>query len=257
MGKNSKQQDAQQLRDYKNRAAQIEREKQAQQNKLIRNTMLVVLAAVLLIVGVSVGFASCNKDKPVIDTVDPNYTVASDVTDIVRMTVQYTDGNDVFRQGEIIVQLYADVAPETVENFQNLVSQGFYDGLTFHRVVSGFMIQGGDPKGDGTGGSAPIKGEFTENGFINTLSHTRGVISMARRGDDMDSASSQFFIVHDDSAASSLDGKYAGFGKVVSGMATVDGIAGTEVYRKPNSNEKSTPVNPITIIKAEFVQKVG
>lgn len=256
MGKSSKQQHAQQLREYQNRAAQAEKEKQAQQNRLIRNTLLVTLAAILLITGIGIGVGSCSKGKPVIDAVDPNYRATETVTDFVRMTVQYTDGNDVFRQGEIIVQLYADIAPITVANFQKLVGEGFYNGLTFHRVVSGFMIQGGDPNGDGSGGSTPIKGEFSENGVTNNLSHKRGVISMARLGHDMDSASSQFFIVHQDNP-DSLDGKYAGFGEVVSGMATVDGIAGTEVYKKTGAYEKSTPVNPITILKAEFVEKIG
>ena len=256
MGKNSKQQEAAQLREFKYRAAQEEKAKQEQQNKLIRNTMLIVLAAVLLITGIGIGVTSCSQSKPIIDATNPNYTATEATTDFVRMTVQYTDGNGVFRQGEIIVQLDAATAPITVANFQNLVSQDFYDGLTFHRVVSGFMIQGGDPKGDGTGGSTPITGEFNENGITNNLSHKRGVISMARRGDDMDSASSQFFIVHQDNPES-LDGKYAGFGEVVSGMATVDGIAGTEVYAKPGAYERSTPKNPITILKAEFVEKIG
>ncbi|MBR7099270.1 MAG: peptidylprolyl isomerase [Clostridia bacterium] len=218
--------------------------------------MIIVLAAILLIAGVGIAIGSCNQEKPVIDPTDPNYTAASDTTEYVRLTVTYTDSKNVYRQGEIVVQLYSEVAPITVENFQKLVGEGFYNGLTFHRIYQGFMIQGGDPKGDGTGGSTPIKGEFNENGVINNLSHKRGVISMARRGDDMDSGSSQFFIVHEDGNQLSLDGKYAGFGEVVSGMSTVDGIAGTAVTYG-SSGEKSTPINPITILKAEFVQKVG
>lgn len=125
--------------------------------------------------------------------------------------------------GEIKVELDADVAPITVTNFVKLVKDGFYDGLTFHRIIEGFMIQGGDPDGDGTGGSSEkIKGEFAENGYNNSLSHVRGVISMAR-SEHPDSASSQFFIVHED--ATYLDGKYAAFGKVVQGMEVVDKIA--------------------------------
>lgn len=124
--------------------------------------------------------------------------------------------------GEIKLELDADIAPITVTNFIKLVNEGFYDGLTFHRVIDGFMIQGGDPKGDGTGGSSEtIKGEFSNNGVTNNLSHERGVISMAR-SNDMNSASSQFFIMHKDN--SSLDGNYAAFGKVTSGMEVVDAI---------------------------------
>lgn len=125
--------------------------------------------------------------------------------------------------GTIKLELDADTAPITVTNFVNLAKDGFYDGLTFHRIVEGFMIQGGDPKGDGTGGSSKtIKGEFSENGVKNTISHKRGVISMAR-SEDMDSASSQFFIVHKTSTF--LDGKYAAFGHVTKGMDVVDKIA--------------------------------
>ena len=124
---------------------------------------------------------------------------------------------------KIEIELYPDVAPETVENFETLVSEGFYDGLTFHRVIPGFMIQGGDPLGNGMGGSEKkIKGEFRANGFANNLKHTRGVISMARAYDP-NSASSQFFIMHAD--APHLDGSYAAFGKVVSGIEAVDEIA--------------------------------
>ncbi len=129
---------------------------------------------------------------------------------------------DVKDYGSIIAELYADTAPITVTNFLSLVDSGFYDGLTFHRIISGFMIQGGDPNGNGTGGSGQtIKGEFSKNGVENKLSHTRGVLSMAR-SNAMDSASSQFFIMHDD--ASYLDGSYAAFGCVLSGMEVVDAI---------------------------------
>lgn len=124
--------------------------------------------------------------------------------------------------GTIVVELDADTAPITVTNFVRLVEQKFYDGLTFHRIISGFMIQGGDPDGDGVGGSdKTIVGEFAANGYRNTLSHTRGVISMARTNDP-NSASSQFFIVHEDSPH--LDGNYAAFGQVISGMDVVDAI---------------------------------
>jgi len=129
--------------------------------------------------------------------------------------------------GEIELELYPDIAPETVANFKSLVEQGFYDGLTFHRIIKGFMIQGGDPLGNGMGGSDKnIKGEFKMNGFDNPLKHTRGVISMAR-SQMPNSASSQFFIMHED--APHLDGSYAAFGKVTKGIEIVDEIADTPV----------------------------
>lgn len=125
-----------------------------------------------------------------------------------------------------VITLYTDVAPITCENFEKLVKDGFYDGLKFHRVVEDFMAQGGDPKGDGTGGSTDtIKGEFSQNGVENTLSHTRGVVSMAR-SNDPDSASSQFFICYGDE--SFLDGQYAAFGKVTEGMDVVDSFVKVE-----------------------------
>lgn len=125
--------------------------------------------------------------------------------------------------GQIKAELYPDKAPITVENFKKLVKQGFYDGLTFHRVIEGFMIQGGCPRGDGTGGPGyQIKGEFSRNGVANDLKHTRGVLSMARAMAP-DSAGSQFFIMHRD--APHLDGSYAAFGKVIEGIEVVDEIA--------------------------------
>ena len=124
--------------------------------------------------------------------------------------------------GTIEMELDADKAPITVTNFVNLVEEGFYDGLTFHRIIEDFMMQGGDPNGDGTGGAEKtIKGEFSSNGVDNDLSHTRGAVSMARSSDP-DSASSQFFIVHQDSQF--LDGEYAVFGYVTDGMDVVDKI---------------------------------
>ena len=150
--------------------------------------------------------------------------------------------------GEVIViELKPDVAPITVENFQNLVSQQFYDGLIFHRVIQNFMIQGGDPKGNGTGGAPhKIKGEFASNGVQNTLSHVRGVVSMARAA-DMDSASSQFFICHADSTF--LDGDYAAFGVVVDGMETVDTIA------KTKTNAQDLPIQAQVMRHVFFVDK--
>ncbi len=126
-------------------------------------------------------------------------------------------------QGVIKAELYPEIAPNTVNNFLSLVKKGFYDGLTFHRVISGFMIQGGDPDGTGTGGPGySIRGEFADNGFSNDLKHTAGVLSMARTMAP-DSAGSQFFIMHKDSPH--LDGSYASFGKVTEGQDVVDKIA--------------------------------
>ena len=130
--------------------------------------------------------------------------------------------------GKLIkVELYPEIAPISVNNFISLINSGFYDGLTFHRVISGFMIQGGCPKGNGTGGPGYcIKGEFNANGVANDLKHTRGVLSMARTSAP-DSAGSQFFIMHED--APHLDGEYAAFGKVIEGMDVVDEIASVRV----------------------------
>ena len=148
--------------------------------------------------------------------------------------------------GVIDVELYPDKAPATVANFEKLVKEGFYDGLTFHRIIPGFMIQGGDPEGTGMGGSPDrIKGEFASNGFSqNDIRHTRGVISMARSMNP-DSASSQFFIMHED--APHLDGSYAAFGKVVSGMDTVDEIANVR------TTFGDRPVVPVVIKKMTLI----
>ena len=157
--------------------------------------------------------------------------------------------------GTFTIELYPEYAPKTVENFLKLVKEGFYDGLTFHRVMDGFMAQGGDPDGTGAGGSGEtIYGEFSANGFTqNTLSHTRGVISMARNSYDMNSASSQFFICYSDQYTSVLDGSYAAFGKVIQGMETVDAFL--DVERTYNSGgELASPVTPIVIATAEVVE---
>ncbi len=146
---------------------------------------------------------------------------------------------------QIKVELYKDIAPNSCANFLSLVDKGFYDGLIFHRVISGFMIQGGCPDGTGTGGPGySIKGEFSANGFKNDLIHSRGVLSMARAM-DMDSAGSQFFLMHKDSPH--LDGQYAGFGKVVEGMDVVDEIAAeqTGFGDRPVKDQK---IKKVTIV---------
>ncbi|MCR1898515.1 peptidylprolyl isomerase [Irregularibacter muris] len=144
--------------------------------------------------------------------------------------------------GTIKVELYPDVAPNTVNNFIDLVNKGFYDGTIFHRVIPGFMIQGGDPQGSGMGGPGyGIKGEFKINGFNNDLTHTRGVISMAR-AQNPNSAGSQFFIMHEDSPH--LDGQYAAFGKAIEGMEVVDEIANVkkDFADRPREEQKMKKV---------------
>lgn len=152
--------------------------------------------------------------------------------------------------GTIKIELYPEYAPNTVANFVNLIENGFYDGLTFHRLVPGFVLQGGDPDGDGTGGPGyTIDGEFKANGYTqNTLSHDKGVISMARSM-DYDSAGSQFFIVLDDSAKSSLDGMYAGFGRVTEGMEILEEIEANEeiVDDATGALEENITITKVTV----------
>lgn len=159
------------------------------------------------------------------------------------VTITMDDG------GVITLELYPNIAPETVNNFVSLVNKGFYDGLSFHRIIPGFMIQGGDPLGNGTGGPGySIKGEFKSNGFRNDLRHERGVISMARAMDP-NSAGSQFFIMHAD--APHLDGSYAAFGKVIDGMGVVDSIASVRT-----NMFNDAPVTPV-LIKSITVDTKG
>lgn len=149
--------------------------------------------------------------------------------------------------GQIVAELYPETAPNTVRNFISLIQKGFYNGLIFHRVIPGFMIQGGCPEGKGTGGPGyHIKGEFTGNGVQNTLKHTRGVLSMARSMAP-DSAGSQFFIMHQDSPH--LDGQYAAFGKVIEGMDVVDQIAATP------TDYSDRPTTPVVIQSVEVDTK--
>ena len=146
---------------------------------------------------------------------------------------------------KITAELYPDIAPQSVRNFISLANSGFYNGLIFHRVISGFMIQGGCPKGTGTGGPGYcIKGEFAANGVPNDLRHTRGVLSMAR-AQDMDSAGSQFFIMHKD--APHLDGQYAAFGMVIDGMDVVDEIVSQPRNMMTNKPKKPQVMKSVTV----------
>ena len=181
---------------------------------------LAVLTALVLMLC----FAGCGKG------------VAPESTDNTEKVGKYVAVISVENYGDITVELDGDIAPITVKNFVKLAKEGFYDGLTFHRIIYGFMIQGGCPDGTGTGGSDEnIKGEFDANGHKNTLSHKRGVISMAR-AQAYDSASSQFFIVHKDSDY--LDGQYAAFGVVTEGIDVVDKIAENAIVEDDNGTVK-------------------
>lgn len=182
---------------------------------------LLILAAVM----VAFGLAACGSQKQEAaaetEAVEETTAAAVKETAAVIPDGEYADIK-IRDYGTITVKLDHDAAPETVDNFRRLAGSGFYDGLTFHRIITGFMMQGGDPTGTGAGGSdTNVKGEFADNGWDNPISHTAGTISMAR-GADYDSASSQFFIVHEDSTF--LDGQYAGFGCVTEGMDIVDKI---------------------------------
>lgn len=191
--------------------------------------------------------AACGKKEE--EEFNPNYDYNSYLTGTHYAIIDVRD------YGQIYVELYADKAPGTVTNFVNLANEGFYDGLTFHRIITGFMIQGGDPEGNGTGGSKyTIPGEFALNDFDNSISHVRGTISMAR-SEEYDSASSQFFIVHEDSTA--LDGSYAAFGSVVSGMEVVDDICADITVEDNNGTvrkENQPVINSIKIVEeSEFI----
>lgn len=194
-----------------------------------------------------------NIDLSSVDNLDL-FEATSEITDYVLLnmkiagTVKINETESVENyEGKILIRLFPEVAPLSVSNFKALVGGSFYNGLTIHRIIPDFVIQGGDPKGDGTGGSEDeIFGEFSSNGFTNNLSHKRGVLSMAR-SDDPDSASSQFFICHKD--APDLDGNYATFGYVIYGLDTVDIIAALE------TDENDKPKTTVTIESATFVQK--
>lgn len=180
----------------------------------MRKLLSVCLAALLVL-----SLAGCGKTSVVGITTTSKAPAANEESQGVGTHHAEIEIQD---YGTITVELDGDAAPITVQNFMDLANAGFYDGLTFHRIISGFMMQGGDPNGNGTGGSEnTIKGEFSSNGVENTLSHTRGAISMAR-SQNPDSASSQFFICHADSTF--LDGQYACFGYVTDGMDVVDAV---------------------------------
>ncbi len=188
---------------------------------------------ILIIIILTISLVSCSKNEEV-ESKDIN---SDNNRPIITMNVS-VDGKEL---EPIIIELYPDIAPNTVANFIDLATKGYYDGLVFHRVIKGFMIQGGDPTGTGTGGPGySIKGEFSKNGINNDLKHTKGVLSMAR-SNDPNSAGSQFFIMHAD--APHLDGDYAAFGKVINGIESVDEVANA------TTDEKDRPVKECVITK--------
>ena len=206
--------------------------------KKIKKIMISALAIVMSVAMVGCGNSNVKTENN--NSSDNSTTQVERPENLPIATIKVKDF------GTIEAELYPDKAPNTVNNFIELANSGFYDGLTFHRIVEGFMNQGGDPKGDGTGGPGySIKGEFSGNGYeANDLKHTTGVLSMAR-AQNPDSAGSQFFIMAAD--ARSLDGQYAAFGKVINGLDVVEAINKAEVEKNKATGEKSTPVNTIVI----------
>ena len=198
----------------------------------IRKRALLTAAMMLMMTGMA-GCGNTQKTDPASDVAEQNAASEVELTD-----------------KQFVITLYPEYAPISCDNFEQLVKEGFYDGLIFHRVIEGFMAQGGDPTGTGMGGSErTIHGEFSQNGVENKLSHTRGVVSMAR-ANDPNSASSQFFICYDDSCTF-LDGGYAAFGKVTEGMEVVDDFLKVE-REMSSSGELSAPKTPITMDKVEM-----
>ncbi len=247
MSKNQKSENNKQLRELREKQQQEAQAKKKHEQRLMLMIGAGLLALIMIVVGV-VLLVKRLTEKPEENL--PNY---------VSMTVKYTDNDGQEHTGDIIIELDPTAAPITVANFQKLVNEKFYDGLTFHRVIENFMIQGGDPEGTGMGGSdQDIKGEFSANGVNNPIKHERGVISMARSGERYNSygqivdygyntASSQFFIVHQTSPH--LDGQYAAFGRVLSGMELVDGIATMA------TNSSNKPLEDAIIVSAKLIEK--
>ena len=200
--------------------------------------LVAIIGVICLAIVACVAIVAGNRDDA---------PVSQPTTAPVTLTGTHKIEIDIQDYGTIKAELYADIAPITVDNFIKLAKEGFYDGLTFHRIISGFMIQGGDPLGNGTGGSdQKIKGEFSANGVSNPLSHTRGVLSMAR-SNAYDSASSQFFIMHAD--AKYLDGQYAAFGKVTEGIEIVDQICAQTPVTDSNGSVAKANQPVITAVR--------
>lgn len=202
------------------------------------------IISLLLALTALFALSSCaKKEKGNLSIGDDVFTPTEEVTDFV--CIQMDSGK------KIVVELYPEVAPITVKNFQDLVEKDFYDGLTFHRISPSFVIQGGDPEGTGMGGPGyEIKGEFSANGVENDLSHERGVLSMARSSLGYDTAGSQFFICLSTAYCRQLDGQYASFGRVIAGMEVVDEIASARVAGE-------TPIQKQVMEEVYFVAKAA
>ncbi|AGX45033.1 peptidylprolyl isomerase [Clostridium saccharobutylicum] len=208
--------------------------------KYLNLVTVVVIMSSLVLVGCGNKNTQSQGDSTSVTDESSDSKTGNENLPVVTITVE--------NYGVIQAELYPEIAPNTVNNFINLVKKGFYDNLTFHRIIKGFMIQGGDPKGDGTGGPGySIEGEFTSNGFANSLKHTKGVLSMART-QDPNSAGSQFFIMTGD--APNLDGQYAAFGKVTSGLDVLEKIQSV----KTKSND--APIDKV-VIKSITVDTKG
>ncbi len=223
--------------------------------KEYKATFIFVGVVVLIIALLAVNEAR-NKNKEYVDPqTGTEERVLIEPTKYQDIGENYPIATITMENGDIMkLQLYPNIAPNTVENFIYLANSGFYDGLTFHRIYKDFMIQGGDPKGDGTGDPGySIVGEFSNNGYKNELSHKKGVISMARSYEN-DSAGCQFFIVLEES--SFLDGDYTAFGELIEGLDVLEKLEQTEVYQEEGSDEVSKPVNP-PVIKNIKVETFG
>ena len=197
--------------------------------KYLKLILVTLVMTSLVLVGCGNFKSNTNKteEKDTTSSSESSNVNSSEVNESLPLATITVDG-----YGVMEAELYPEIAPNTVNNFIDLANKGFYNNLKFHRVIKNFMIQGGDPKGDGTGGPGySIEGEFTSNGFANSLKHTKGVLSMARLGEDPNSAGSQFFIVTKEAAH--LDGDYAAFGKVISGLDVLEKIENVKT-----SNEK-------------------
>ena len=201
-------------------------------NFLLTICVIVFVGALLVIVATLSG----KETKVVEDLKGIDYDIVGNVTTLNYQTENPVVALYIRNYGSVVIELYPDIAPNTVNNFISLVKSGFYDNNSFHRLMPGFVLQGGDPTGTGTGDPGyKIKGEFTNNGFTNNLKHTKGIVSMARGSYSMDSAGSQFFIMLGE--APHLDGDYAAFGKVIDGMEIVERIEKTERVADASSGQ--------------------
>lgn len=241
--------------------ASKKKKKQQEQQKKKERVLLVIAACAIacILLGTVISLVLERRQKQPVTSNSTAESAANAGADSVKLAVSADEINtthyaDISIQdyGTVTVALDETAAPATVQNFIKLAEEGFYDGLTFHRIIDGFMMQGGDPNGNGTGGSdQTIKGEFSENGFDNPISHTRGAISMAR-SNNLNSASSQFFIVQQDSTF--LDGQYAAFGFVTEGMDIVDRIC---EEAQPTDNNGSIAKDRQPVIESIVIRANG